>query len=76
MILKSEGENVTDLHFRRMLHPPYSPDIASSDFYLFGIVKNSKRMSTRPIGLTELAGTMRAWITRLQGVIDINGEYA
>jgi histone-lysine N-methyltransferase SETMAR len=25
---------------RKLAHPPYSPDIAASDFYLFGNVKN------------------------------------
>lgn len=27
--------------YRRTPHPPYSPDLAPSDFYLFGRVKNA-----------------------------------
>jgi hypothetical protein len=63
------------MNFKRMLHPPYSPDIVQSDFYLFGTIK--QRLQTcqddsyeelqvnvheilTAIDLTELATTMRA----------------
>jgi len=28
-----------DLHYELLVHPPYSPDLASSDFYLFPKLK-------------------------------------
>jgi hypothetical protein len=78
------------MKFKRMSHPPYSPDIVTSDFYLFGIVK--QRLQTchdgsydelqanmhvilAAIDPTELAATMQAWIVCLRKVIDTNGEY-
>jgi hypothetical protein len=30
---------MTQLEFKRVSHSPYSPDIASSDFFLFGWIK-------------------------------------
>jgi hypothetical protein len=74
-----------------MPHPPYSPDIAPSDFYLFGTVKERLRTCQGgsyeelqanvheillAIDPVELMATMRAWMARLQKVIDTNGEYA
>jgi hypothetical protein len=73
-----------------MPYPPNSPDIAPSDFYLFGTVR--QRLQTCQgrsfeelqenareildfIGPTELAATMRAWLGRLQKAIDTNGEW-
>jgi hypothetical protein len=73
-----------------MPHPPHSPDIAPSNFYLFGTVK--QRLQTGhghlfeeleenvdeilgSIPPAELTATMRAWMARLQRVIDNNGEY-
>ena len=35
----ADGE-IEKLGFRRMPHPPYSPDLAPSDFFLFGYLKN------------------------------------
>jgi hypothetical protein len=34
-------EHLTNLEFKRMKHQPYSPDLASGDFYLFGTMKNN-----------------------------------
>ena len=33
----------TEYGFENLLHPPYSPDIAPSDFYLFPILKSHLR---------------------------------
>jgi hypothetical protein len=73
-----------------MPHPPYSPDIALSDFYLFGTMK--QRLQTREgrpfeelqenvheilssIGWEELEATIRAWTERLRRVIALGREY-
>jgi hypothetical protein len=34
-------QKMTELKLTRALHPPFSPEITSSDFYLFGHPKNS-----------------------------------
>jgi len=31
--------NIRDLHYELLEHPPYSPDLAPSDFYLFPKLK-------------------------------------
>jgi histone-lysine N-methyltransferase SETMAR len=71
-------------------HPPFSSDIAPSDFFLFGWLKGE--LSSRPvseiIGLFEIveeilstltpdtiARVFANWIERLKQVIDINGDY-
>jgi hypothetical protein len=75
---------------RTALHPPYSPDRAPSDFFLFGYVKRALQRSefqtveellARVIGiLTEiptetLISTFHEWIRRLQTCLDTDGEY-
>jgi histone-lysine N-methyltransferase SETMAR len=32
---------ITDLHFDTLPHPPYSPDLAPSDYYMFGPLKEA-----------------------------------
>ena len=32
---------ITDLHFECLPHPPYSPDLAPSDFHMFGALKEA-----------------------------------
>jgi histone-lysine N-methyltransferase SETMAR len=66
---------------RRILHSPYSPDLAPSDFYLFGYVKGCET------GLTfedadSLFGNVRQilkdileWMERLKKCIATNGDY-
>jgi hypothetical protein len=83
-------QRAADNKFRRMPHPPYSPDIAPSDFCLFGTVK--QRLQTcegqsfeelqenvheilSSIGPDELEATMQAWMERLRRVIDTGGDY-
>jgi transposase len=34
-------ENLASFGFRRMAHPPYSPDLAPYDFFLFGAKKQA-----------------------------------
>jgi hypothetical protein len=76
--------------FRKLAHPPSSADIAPSDFYLFGKVKNELIGKSNhdehelflevtellsAIPTTELRDVFRNWIRPLEQVIDTNGEY-
>jgi hypothetical protein len=71
-------------------HPPYSPDLAPADFFLFGDVKRklmgyhtespSKLLIRLRVILWEIPRkTLNAvfleWMERLQKCIDTNGEY-
>jgi hypothetical protein len=75
---------------KRLVHPPYSPDISSSDFYLFGKIKSQLigRGIPDEIGLleavsdilnamsaAELQRVFRSWIDRIEGVIASEGDY-
>jgi hypothetical protein len=79
-----------DNKFKKMPHPPYSPDIAPSDVYLFGTVK--QRLQTcegrsfeelranvhgilSSLGPYELEASMRAWMERLLTAIATGGDY-
>jgi histone-lysine N-methyltransferase SETMAR len=75
---------------RELDHPSYSPDLAPSDFYLFGKVKDQligesiqdeKEFLHEVVELLgsistfELQNVFRNWIKRLEGVIEIHGQY-
>jgi histone-lysine N-methyltransferase SETMAR len=71
-------------------HPPHSPDLAPSDFFLFGYVKG-KLMEYRAETPSELLGGIRVilaeipretlnvvfleWMERLQKCVQVDGEY-
>jgi hypothetical protein len=74
----------------RMSHPPYSPDLAPSDFYLFGTVKNQLehiQLSEhddffeklyeilQSIPKEELARVFTAWRERVRQVAYGTGDY-
>ena len=71
-------------------HPPYSPDLAPSDFYLFGYVKGrltGQEFESREHLFEAISDILRAipneklmevfleWERRLQRCIDMDGEY-
>jgi hypothetical protein len=71
-------------------HPPYSPDLAPSDFFLFGYLKRklmgyhtespSELLIQIRVILSEILGeTVNAvflgWMEQLWKRIDTNGEY-
>jgi hypothetical protein len=71
-------------------HPPYSPDLAPSDFYIFGYVKwclaglsfeDPDQLLTAVEGVLKgiekmtLQAVFLKWMDRLRKCIDINGEY-
>jgi hypothetical protein len=76
---------------KRLLHPPYSPEISPSDFYLFGKVKGAASGQGIPdeinlldavteilngISIDELQRVSRSWIERVENVIIAQGGYA
>ena len=71
-------------------HPPYSPDLAPSDFYFFGKVKKmicgiqfrssdqvveKVKEIFRELSREELQRTYSNWMERLEWVSENNGEY-
>jgi histone-lysine N-methyltransferase SETMAR len=78
------------LGFQILKHPPYSPDIAPCDFYLFSYIKakiKGKKFSTAQDVMDEVKGViegisietrrkvMEEWIERLETVQILGGEY-
>jgi hypothetical protein len=74
----------------RMPQPPYSPDLALSDFYLFPTVKEklertqmadedqffeSLEAILRRIDQEELNRIFQAWVERVRKVSEGNGDY-
>ena len=77
-------------HMKRAPHPPFSPDIAASEFYLFGNLKD--RLAglkfesldelfeciyeiLKKIPKETLINVFLEWEKRLKQVIENNGEY-
>ena len=73
-----------------MNHPPYSPHMATNDFFLFSCVKNKMRgqrystpeeavdafrMHVVEIPQSEWQKCFDNWFKRMQKRIDLNGEY-
>ena len=73
-----------------MSHPPYSPDLAPNDFFLFPYVKNKMRgqcfsrpekavdafrMHVLEIPHSEWQKCFDSWFKRMQQCLDLNGEY-
>ena len=79
-----------DHHMNRMVHPPYSPDLAPCDFFLFGYMKREfadakfGNMEEAVIQITTWLDTIdknmrlavfENWMLRLQKCIECNGDY-
>ena len=73
-----------------MSHPPYCPDLAPNDFFLFPYVKNKMkgqhfstpqkavdafRMHVLEIHQSESQKCFNNWFKRMQKCIDLNWEY-
>ena len=84
------GNELQKKDIKRIPHPPYSPDLAPSDFYLFGYLKNqisgndfdsSKELFGKikeillSIPLTVLRSVYEEWVSRLKKCIEEEGEY-
>lgn len=81
---------ISNSELSQLPHPPYSPDIAPIDFYLFGKLKTDLKghnfeneiqlfeYITEYVGNIdhdELMAVFDEWINRLQEVISTGGEY-
>jgi hypothetical protein len=90
-VAKYVKEYMDHSSLKRTPHPPYSPDLAPSDFYLFGYVKHQLQGHefTEGAGLVsavseivnqiptdKLADVFDDWMRRSQQCIDISGECA
>ena len=87
---KQSSEKIEATGFKRTPHPPYSPDIAPSDFFLFGYTKSKlKGCKYEDIDdlveriyeiLNKISKQKRmevfdAWIKRCEYVITHGGNY-
>jgi hypothetical protein len=86
---RKSNECLTEFHVRRVPHPVYSPDLAPSDFFLFGTVKAELQnyeihsredliMAIRAIfdqiSKEMLISVYISWIERLKWVIKNGGS--
>jgi transposase len=77
-------------NFKTLKHPPYSPDLAPSDFFLFGRVKSElgkykihseeqlqKAVTNimKKISKNEYEKVFTSWKTRLSTAISVRGRY-
>jgi hypothetical protein len=75
---------------KRALHPAFSPDLAPSDFYLFGKIKTALMGSefeseqelldgvlgiVNAISREELEGVFEEWLSRLDECVQRDGDY-
>jgi histone-lysine N-methyltransferase SETMAR len=83
-------EMLDKYEFVRMEHPPYSPDLAPCDFFLFGYIKeklkgksfaaqddlfSAVREIMDGISKGQKLKVFTAWMERLQKCVDTAGEY-
>jgi histone-lysine N-methyltransferase SETMAR len=87
---KDSLEKIASLKMKRLKHPPYSPDLAPCDFFLFGYIK--KQLAGRSFSTSEelflavhdvieaisgevILNVFHGWMRRLQMCIDLMGDY-
>lgn len=83
-------QNLLYLKFTRLPQPPFSPDIAPTDFYLngylkaklenlefgnFGELHSAVDQILDEITPTTLKSVFDRWITKLEQVVSSNGDY-
>ena len=81
---------IDELGLSVLPHPPYSPDLAPSDFFLFGYLKEKLKGKHFPGGVgllegineeiskipkTTMCAVIENWRKRLTTVIELEGEY-
>jgi hypothetical protein len=89
-MVRQTGEFIEAYGMEQAPHPPYSPDLAPSDFYLFGSLKDRLQGQhfedgdrpfdaimavTESIEKVTLQWVFLEWMERLRRCIDTNGEY-
>jgi histone-lysine N-methyltransferase SETMAR len=87
---KAIEQFITENHIGRAPHPSYSPDLAPSDFWLFGHLKTSLVGQTfdapeqlleviadfwGEIQPPEVVAVFSHWVRRVQWVLENNGDY-
>jgi histone-lysine N-methyltransferase SETMAR len=87
---KATEQLITENHIGRLPHPPYSPDLAPSDFWLFGHVKTSVVGQTfdepeqlletiteflNEIHPPEVVAVFSHWVEMVRWVSENNGDY-
>lgn len=86
---KSVADFLAEKQFKIVPHPPYSPDLAPADFFLFPKVKSAlagKTLTadgvktawegvTRSITAADYADAFQKWIHRFQKCIDVDGNF-
>jgi histone-lysine N-methyltransferase SETMAR len=83
-------QKIEEYGFVRVPQPPYSPDLAPCNFFLFGYLKSQLKGKTffdenslkteverilREIPMTLLCSVMEEWIHRLNQCIESAGDY-
>jgi transposase len=89
-VAKRVKQYLEDNNLKSAPYPPYSPDLAPSDFFLFGHMKRLLQGTEfhtaeelldgvvrilADIPLETLMATFHEWLQRLQAYIDNDGEY-
>ena len=87
---KKTKSKLEDLGIEPTPHPPYSPDLAPSDFWLFGLLKGRLEgkvfkhrgelereimSEIHSISKPEICRVYETWIRRLKTCVESNGEY-
>jgi len=87
---KISVEALESIKAKRVEHPPYSPDLAPSDFFLFGVLKeklSGSSFSSSEDLISKIRGKFAQldkemlhrvyfnWIERLEWVVENSGEY-
>ena len=67
---------ITDLHFECLPHPPYSPDLAPSDFHMFGPLKKQWEERSSVLMKREVRNAMHEWLCGLPKEFFSKGIYA
>lgn len=83
-------EKINELHWMKLDHPPYSPDISPNDFFLYGYVKsklpgydvgspydlvNAIKEICSKIEKSIWESVYASWLKRLKSVYESDGEY-
>jgi histone-lysine N-methyltransferase SETMAR len=84
------NDTIRDLNISRFPHPPYSPDLAPCDFFLFGYLQTmlegkyfedeiellaEVQLILRSIPKATLLRVYDEWVARLHRCIEIHGNY-
>jgi histone-lysine N-methyltransferase SETMAR len=64
-------ETIQKLNFKLFPHPPYSPDLASSDYHLFGSLK--KALQGHRFGSDEVRQAVHTWLCDLPKTFSSDG---